>query len=68
MESIVAEMEARGEEVARDPFGHVKLDTINPGAWFAQAVRRADRRGEDDGAEERLLQPLGRGQRRRTSR
>ncbi|HLS50164.1 MAG TPA: pyrophosphate--fructose-6-phosphate 1-phosphotransferase [Actinomycetaceae bacterium] len=33
---IVAEMEARGEEVQRDPFGHVKLDTINPGEWFAK--------------------------------
>jgi len=31
---IVAEMEARGEEVGRDAFGHVKLDTINPGKWF----------------------------------
>ncbi|MGZ7254060.1 hypothetical protein ACXWO5_10615, partial [Streptococcus pyogenes] len=28
---IIAEKEARGEEVERDPFGHVKLDTINPG-------------------------------------
>lgn len=33
---IVAELEAAGEEVQRDPFGHVKLDTINPGAWFAK--------------------------------
>src|SRR5699024_6447638 len=33
---IIAELEAAGEEVARDPFGHVKLDTINPGAWFAK--------------------------------
>src|SRR5699024_5071057 len=33
---IVAEMEAAGEEVQRDPFGHVKLDTINPGEWFAE--------------------------------
>ncbi len=32
---IVAELEASGTEVARDPFGHVKLDTVNPGAWFA---------------------------------
>ena len=32
---IIAEKEARGEEVERDPFGHVKLDTINPGQWFA---------------------------------
>jgi diphosphate-dependent phosphofructokinase len=32
---IVAELEESGTEVARDPFGHVKIDTINPGAWFA---------------------------------
>ncbi|MEZ5184725.1 MAG: pyrophosphate--fructose-6-phosphate 1-phosphotransferase [Candidatus Nanopelagicales bacterium] len=31
---IVSEMQARGEEVGRDAFGHVKLDTINPGKWF----------------------------------
>ena len=33
---IVAEMESRGEEVGRDAFGHVKLDTINPGQWFGK--------------------------------
>lgn len=33
---IIAELEGRGEEVKRDPFGHVQLDTINPGAWFAK--------------------------------
>jgi pyrophosphate--fructose-6-phosphate 1-phosphotransferase len=33
---IVAAMEAAGEEVPRDPFGHVHLDKINPGAWFAK--------------------------------
>jgi pyrophosphate--fructose-6-phosphate 1-phosphotransferase len=36
VETIVAELEAAGEEVQRDAFGHVKLDTINPGAWFAK--------------------------------
>ncbi len=36
VETIVQEMIARGEEPARDPFGHVKIDTINPGAWFAK--------------------------------
>jgi diphosphate-dependent phosphofructokinase len=36
VESIVAQMEAAGEEVPRDAFGHVKLDTVNPGAWFAK--------------------------------
>ena len=35
LDAIVAEMEGAGEEVPRDPFGHVKLDKINPGAWFA---------------------------------
>lgn len=34
--TIVDEMLARGEEPKRDAFGHVKLDTINPGAWFAK--------------------------------
>ncbi|MGQ4560632.1 pyrophosphate--fructose-6-phosphate 1-phosphotransferase [Dermabacteraceae bacterium P7054] len=33
---IIAEMESRGETVERDPFGHVKLDKINPGQWFAK--------------------------------
>ncbi len=33
---IVKEMEEAGQEVVRDPFGHVMLDTINPGVWFAQ--------------------------------
>lgn len=32
---IVAAMEGAGEDVPRDPFGHVQLDTINPGKWFA---------------------------------
>lgn len=33
---IVEQMEAAGEEVRRDAFGHVRLDEINPGAWFAK--------------------------------
>ena len=33
---IVAQMEAADEEVARDAFGHVRLDAINPGAWFGK--------------------------------
>ncbi len=36
LESIIAEMEAAGEEVQRDAFGHVKLDTVNPGQWFGK--------------------------------
>jgi pyrophosphate--fructose-6-phosphate 1-phosphotransferase len=45
VETIVAELTARGEEVARDAFGHVKLDTINPGAWFGKQF--ADRLGAE---------------------
>jgi pyrophosphate--fructose-6-phosphate 1-phosphotransferase len=33
---IVAAMEAAGEEVPRDPFGHVRLDKINVGEWFGK--------------------------------
>ncbi|WP_458389858.1 pyrophosphate--fructose-6-phosphate 1-phosphotransferase [Sphingomonas sp. F9_3S_D5_B_2] len=33
---IVTAMEQAGEEVPRDPFGHVQLDKINPGQWFAK--------------------------------
>jgi pyrophosphate--fructose-6-phosphate 1-phosphotransferase len=33
---IVAEMQANGEEVPMDPFGHVQIDKVNPGAWFAK--------------------------------
>lgn len=36
VESIVAQMEAAGQEVPRDAFGHVKLDLINPGKWFSE--------------------------------
>jgi pyrophosphate--fructose-6-phosphate 1-phosphotransferase len=35
LETILAELERSGEDVPRDPFGHVKMDKINPGAWFA---------------------------------
>jgi pyrophosphate--fructose-6-phosphate 1-phosphotransferase len=36
VDSIVAEMQARGADIPRDPFGHVKLNSINPGAWFGE--------------------------------
>jgi len=35
-QEIVAQLEAAGETVQRDAFGHVALDTINPGQWFAK--------------------------------
>jgi pyrophosphate--fructose-6-phosphate 1-phosphotransferase len=53
VESIVAEIEARGEEVVRDPFGHVKLDSVNPGQWFAKQF------AERIGAEKTMVQKSG---------
>ena len=50
---IVAQMEAAGEEVPRDPFGHVKLDMINPGQWFAKQFAAAL------GAEKTMVQKSG---------
>ena len=53
LETIVAELESSGEEVARDPFGHVKIDKINPGEWFA--ARFAERIG----AQKTMVQKSG---------
>ncbi|MEN8724453.1 MAG: pyrophosphate--fructose-6-phosphate 1-phosphotransferase [Lentimonas sp.] len=36
VETIIKEMEAAGQEVPRDAFGHVKLDAVNPGKWFGE--------------------------------
>lgn len=36
VDSIVKELEAKGEEVKRDAFGHIRIETINPGAWFGK--------------------------------
>jgi len=53
VESIVAEMKSRGEEIPVDPFGHVKIEKINPGAWFA------DQFAPMIGAEKVLVQKSG---------
>ncbi|HEY6743748.1 MAG TPA: pyrophosphate--fructose-6-phosphate 1-phosphotransferase [Lapillicoccus sp.] len=50
---IVAAMEAAGEEIPRDPFGHVKLDLVNPGQWFAEQF------AERVGAEKTMVQKSG---------
>ncbi len=53
VESIVAEMEAKGETVPRDAFGHIKLDAVNPGAWFGKQFAAML------GAEKTLIQKSG---------
>src|SRR5690606_36905199 len=50
---IIKEIEDAGGEVARDPFGHVRLDEINPGAWFAKQF------AERIGAEKVMVQKSG---------
>ena len=53
IDDIVADLEAAGETVGRDPFGHVKIDTINPGKYFA------DRFADAIGAEKKMVQKSG---------
>ena len=36
LETIVREMKNNGETIPEDAFGHVRLDEINPGQWFAK--------------------------------
>lgn len=50
---IIEEMEASGEEVRRDAFGHVRLDEINPGKWFGNQF------AERLGAEKVMVQKSG---------
>jgi diphosphate-dependent phosphofructokinase len=50
---ILEAMKARGEEPQRDAFGHVRIDTINPGQWFAEQF------GKRLGAEKVLVQKSG---------
>jgi diphosphate-dependent phosphofructokinase len=53
VESIVAEMEKSGQEVPRDAFGHIRLDKVNPGAWFGEQFAHML------GAEKTLVQKSG---------
>ena len=53
VEAIVAELQAKGHEVPRDAFGHIKLDAVNPGKWFGEQF------GKMVGAEKTLVQKSG---------
>ncbi|MCS6970334.1 MAG: pyrophosphate--fructose-6-phosphate 1-phosphotransferase [Planctomycetota bacterium] len=53
IDTIVKDMEARGEPIQRDAFGHIKLDTINVGQWLAKQL------GKMIGAEKTLVQKSG---------
>ena len=53
LDAIIKELEAKGEEVPRDAFGHPRLDKVNVGAWFAKQF------GEMLGAEKTMVQKSG---------
>ncbi|WP_305908786.1 pyrophosphate--fructose-6-phosphate 1-phosphotransferase [Methylomarinum sp. Ch1-1] len=53
VDAIVEELQAKGQEVPRDAFGHIKLDAVNPGKWFAEQF------SEMIGAEKTLVQKSG---------
>ncbi len=36
IDSILLEMRNAGNKISKDAFGHVRLDEINPGKWFAK--------------------------------
>lgn len=40
LDAILNEMKTNGEEIKRDAFGHVRLDEINPGLWFASKFKK----------------------------
>ncbi|GJM03149.1 MAG: pyrophosphate--fructose 6-phosphate 1-phosphotransferase [Rhodomicrobium sp.] len=53
IDDIVAQKEAAGEEVLRDAFGHLRLELINPGDYFAKQFK------DKIGAEKVLVQKSG---------
>lgn len=53
VQAIVEQLQAKGHEVPRDAFGHIKLDAVNPGKWFG------DQFGKMIGAEKTLIQKSG---------
>jgi pyrophosphate--fructose-6-phosphate 1-phosphotransferase len=53
IEQIVEEMQAKGESIPRDAFGHYKLDAVNVGQWFSKQFAKLL------GAEKALVQKSG---------
>ena len=50
---ILREMKNKGQQIPRDAFGHVRLDEINPGQWFAKQF------SDELNAEKTLVQKSG---------
>lgn len=53
MDNVIAELNASGKELAKDAFGHYRLDDVNVGQWFSKQLK------EKLGAEKVLVQKSG---------
>ncbi|WP_421694791.1 pyrophosphate--fructose-6-phosphate 1-phosphotransferase [Aestuariivirga sp.] len=53
VQEIVAELEAKGDKVERDAFGHVRLDQVKVGDWFGKQFAKKI------GADKTLVQKSG---------
>tara|TARA_B100001250_G_scaffold297376_1_gene258867 strand:+ start:163 stop:1353 length:1191 start_codon:yes stop_codon:yes gene_type:complete len=40
LDAIITEMKSNNESIKYDAFGHVRLDEINPGKWFAKNLNK----------------------------
>mgnify|MGYP006094271243 CR=1 FL=1 len=41
LENIIEQMKINNEEIKYDAFGHVRIDEINPGAWFGKYLKKS---------------------------
>ena len=57
IDTIIAEKEAAGEEVQRDAYGHPRIDTLNPGQWFAKQL--TERLGAQKSMVQKIFSSLG---------
>ncbi len=53
IDDIVADLESSGQVVKRDPFGHIRIDTVNPGRYIAREF------AAKIGAEKQMVQKSG---------
>ena len=38
LDNIISDLESSGTKIRKDAFGHVRLDEINPGQWYANKI------------------------------
>ena len=38
VDNIIKDLEMKGTQIKRDAFGHIRLDEINPGKWYADKI------------------------------